>query len=144
MNDVDDTATAQAILDAALRGRHVTRVMLDAAVTLQFSEYGHATIELKLETAFELTDQGVQRSILPEHLGEDAGVVASLFGQVVEAVDVEPENELVVTFVGGGGLRAPKHGDFESWSLVSDSGEQVVCLPSGGLAIWTSPIERQD
>jgi hypothetical protein len=141
---VDETVEAARLLTSALVGRDVTRVLLDYAVTLQFWAYGYPTLELKLETEFELLDGRTTEAIRPGQLGQHAARVAGLFGQVVESVALGRDAELRIAFVAGPTVRASMHGDYESWSFVSDTGDQIVCLPSGGVAIWSRPGGREN
>ena len=140
---MDDTATAARLLASALTGRDVTRILLDNAVALQFWAYGQPTLELKLEATFDLLDGVTAHAVEPGQLGQQAAVVAGLFGKVVESVTLGPDNELGISFVSGPTLRARKHGEYESWSFVDETGARVVCLPSGGLAIWSEAPGRQ-
>ncbi|WP_428839421.1 DUF6188 family protein [Blastococcus saxobsidens] len=35
-------------------------------------------------------------------------------------------------------MRCVPEGDYEAWQLDGPDGELIVCLPSGGLAIWSA------
>jgi Family of unknown function (DUF6188) len=134
----EDAKDALAILRPVLIGRSVTRVLLDYAVTLEF--FDRASIaELKIETPFAFVEgHGVKHDIEPANLGADGERVAGLFLGVVAAVGIGSNGTLELDLQDGRSLIVPRHGDFESWSFVDDTGARVICLPSGDLAIWGS------
>jgi hypothetical protein len=137
---VDDARKAEAIMSPGLTGRDVTRVLLDFAVTLQFWSLDHPTVELKLQTPFDVVSgDGSRLTINPERPADAARQVTELHMGVVAQVGILPGDELRLSFADGRAIVAPPDSRYESWSYASDDGWLVVCLPGGGLAIWTPP-----
>jgi hypothetical protein len=130
-------AAAAELMSQGVVGRAITRLLLDFSVTLQAYVLGLPTVEIKLETPFEVlgaADEPV--SIHPENLGDRAIEVAALFGAVIREVSVEATGILTVSFDDGQTIKAPPDASYESWSYVSDNGGRVICTPGGELAIW--------
>ena len=57
-----------------------------------------------------------------------------LGGDVTDAA-VSDTDELVVA-ISGITVRCGSTADYEAWPVNGPAGELVVCMPSGGLAIW--------
>ena len=134
---MDDAGTAEAIISRGLIGRRVTRVLLDYAVTLQLSSHGKPTIELKLETQFGLVKADRSRlTVKPGDLADAAREVAELHARTIAEVAILAAGELRLGLDDGRTIFAPPGDPYESWSYVSEDGGRVICMPSGGLAIW--------
>lgn len=136
---MDDVRRAEAVLSSGLTGREVTRVLLDFAVTLQFWSLDRPTVELKLETPFDLVSRdGSRLTVDPGRLADAARQVTELHMGTVARVEISAGDELRLGFADGRAIAAPPDTQFESWSYTSDDGGRVICLPGSGLAIVTS------
>ena len=60
----------------------------------------------------------------------------SLFNQRVQNAETDGAGRLEVVFGDGHVLTAEPDGDYEAWDFNGPRGEKVICLPSGGLAVW--------
>jgi len=131
-----DESRASKLLESAVVGQRVTRVLIDYSVTLEFADRA-PVCRLSFETPFSivLRDE-METTVTPGQLeGVEADVVR-LFEAVVQSVRVDTGGRLVMELEGERRIDAGRHGAYESWSFVDDDGRQVVCLPSGGLAIF--------
>jgi len=81
---------------------------------------------------------GSAARIDPAVKGRDYSAAIDLFECVIVDVAIDDASTLTITFNNGDVLSAPKDGNYESWSYVDDVGGRVICLPSGGLAIWSA------
>jgi hypothetical protein len=139
MNSEVTTANAHNTMASGARGRAVTRVLLDHAVTLQLWQLGKPTMEFKLERSFDHTAvDGATCSIDPEELGVEAVEVAGLFGAVLREVGVTRTGGLTLVFEDGRRIHAAPDDAFESWSYVSEDGGRVISMPGGELSTWES------
>ena len=128
-----DDALATDVMAEGLVGREVTRLLLDAAVTLQLYEAGGRTAELRLSAPFVLTGaDGAEAWIDPEALGPTARLVAALHGAIVGTVQVRA-GRLAVGFTGGRRLAIDADPHYEAWAYSCTGGGSVTCLPGGGV-----------
>jgi hypothetical protein len=72
--------------------------------------------------------------VAPYGLDGLALLVPLLGGDVTDAA-VSDTDELVVA-ISGTTVRCGSTPDYEAWTFNGPAGELVVCMPSGGLAIW--------
>ena len=71
---------------------------------------------------------GTPKSVLP---------LQAMIGQAVtEADSSEAVGSLVLHFDDGTLLTIEPDQEYEAWTAAGPSGEKLVCLPGGGLAIW--------
>ena len=122
-------------------GLSVTNVQLDYAVTLTCWDMKRGSASFRLEEAFDLVEAtGRVTRIDPEHIGSGAILVAALHTATVEGVDVDSEGALRLTFADGRSIRAEPDPAFESWSYVDGHNGRVICMPGGGLAVWSPEV----
>lgn len=118
----------------AVTGGVLATAEADYAVILKFSNGW----EIRIESPFGLRppvgqalvdlDPESSKSVLP---------LQAIIGQVVtEADSSEAVGSLVLHFDGGTLLTVEPDQEYEAWTSTGPSGEKLVCLPGGGLAIW--------
>ena len=135
--DADDAAQSSAMMAAGAAGRTVTRILIDFAVTLQFSELKRPSATFVLEAPFGLAAAGAEPvDVHPGELGQQAVAVAALFGAVLREVDANQTGVLTLRFEDGSTIEARPDPRYESWSYVSDDGGRVICAPGGRLDSW--------
>lgn len=118
----------------AVSGGVLTAADADYAIVLKFSNGW----EIRIESPFALRppageavadlDPESPKSILPLQV---------LIGQAVtEAESSETVGRLVLCFDDRTVLTIEPDQEYEAWTSTGPSGEKLVCLPGGGLAIW--------
>jgi hypothetical protein len=131
---VDDFTASAELMNAALRGRKVTRLAIDYVVKLEFTEPGpYAAISLS--SRFHLRGaSGASDDIDPAHPETVAPVLSLVRSQLSEVAIADP-GVLTASFADGRTLIIGP-GDYEAWEFVGPGHSRVVCLPGGGLAYW--------
>jgi hypothetical protein len=115
----------------------VTQCQVDCAFSLTFQAENNEFAHIRIEQPFDLwsADQHWQLSAAddPTALGPALG----LLHQTVRFAHVSTSGILELEF-SSMRLHAPPdpHGNYEAWSISGVNGTAMVCLPSGGLAVW--------
>ena len=127
-------------MELALVGQEVGRLCLDYAVVI---ETVNAT-ELRIESPFQFSSAGSAQllEVHPDRLNETGSAVVGLLRQQIVDASVSNLGELYHRFAHGERLQCPPDAKFEAWTLVTASGERMVCLPGGGVAHWPSASSR--
>ncbi len=113
----DDVEIANRIIRPSLIGHTVTRVLLDASVTLQFAPPAPGA-ELRLGHRFRISSSdGTEFEIDPENLGRQAEYAAGLFLAEVADVNVTQGFVLEVRFADGTTLTAPPDDAYEIMAI---------------------------
>lgn len=120
----------------SLTGQEVSRLSLDYAVVLVMLD----GTELRIETPFQFSSADLSQSteVRPDRLDETAWFLVSLLRQQVASSSIAESGELSLRFARGQHLECPPDAEFEAWTLVTSSGERIVCIPGGGFAHWDS------
>jgi hypothetical protein len=137
---VDDFASADAVISEALGGAQVSRLVIDYRFRLQFEVDGSA-VWLALSTPFVLTVYGAGSPIDPEDTSSLLPALRLLHDKIAR-VSVSPPGILAVSFDSGSTLRIAPDPNYEAWEYIGPSHAQVICLPGGGLAIWSGESGR--
>lgn len=66
-----------------------------------------------------------------------------LLNEEVRFADVAPDGTLAVGFAAGA-LRCLPGATHEAWDFTKVTGEMVVCMPGGALAVWSGRKRSQD
>jgi hypothetical protein len=121
-------------MEYLLEGQVVTRVCLDHSVTLLTTDGS----ELKLESAFSIAppNSSPPGEVRPPNLETTAELVVRLLHQQIALVTVTTRGHLTLQFASGHVVACSPSEVFEAWTLTSSAGEQIICLPGGGLARW--------
>lgn len=124
----EDALTAQQLLNA-LVGRRLGQLGVGVGqVTLEFD--GHHFI------ALEGAVEGGGRMATPQAL-DGLALLLPMLNEVVRDVSVEDGGGLLLT-VGDVRLRCDALERYEAWNYSAPGGQLVVCLPGGGLSVWSN------
>ena len=125
-------------MDLGFAGQKLTGHDVGFTVRLEFS----GGYEVRVETAFTVGTTHGDHPVVP---GEDddavATVVNSLAGRVVTVATADDAGGLRIDFDGGFRVFAEADPDYEAWTVAGPGGMKVVCLPGGGLSVWSPPAE---
>jgi hypothetical protein len=118
----------------SLQGHDVSRICFDYAVVIEAIN----GTEVRIETPFQLwaADSGHRDEVHPDRVAETGSAVVSLLRQKVVEASVGESGGLRLRFASGQRLECPPDEKFEAWTLVTASGERMVCRPGGGVAHW--------
>jgi hypothetical protein len=121
-------------MDLSLRGQEVSRICFDYAVVIEATN----GTEVRIGTPFQLwaAELGHRDEVRPERVAEMGSTVVSLLRQKVVEASVGESGGLRLRFASGQRLECPPDERFEAWTLVTASGERMVCMPGGGIARW--------
>jgi hypothetical protein len=121
-------------MDLGLIGQKIVAAEFGYTVSLEFS----GGFEVRVETGFILRAHDGERRVVP---GEDAGAGAArlgdLTGQVATAAIADDTGTLRMELDGGTRLLVEPDPAYEAWTLAGPGGLKVVCLPGGGLSVWS-------
>jgi len=122
-------------MEYSLEGQEVSRLCFDYAVVIETVD----GTELRIETPFRLSsaDSTHLDEVHPDRLDEMGSVVVGLLRQQIVRASIDESGALSLRFARGQRLECPPDPKFEAWTLVTASGEQMVCLPGGGVAHWS-------
>jgi hypothetical protein len=108
--------------------------LVDYAFSLRFFE-DNQTAVVRIEGDFTIFGHELTHRLDPS-VPRDLGPALSLFGQVVRSASASTEGRLEIAFVDGRILSVEPDDMYEAWQITGPGGMLVVCIPSGGLAIW--------
>lgn len=116
-----------------LAGQAISRVTFDHAVSFLSGD-----MVLRIETPFELhTSAGPPATVDPEDAATQATALVGLFRATIESADVEEDGTLRLGISDGRAIVVRPDDDYEAWTFAGAEGEQVVCLPGGGVTTWS-------
>lgn len=121
-------------VDLRLAGRTVSRCYVDDAFGIQLLEDG-PEVDLRLGGPFVVGDGITEWRAHAETMSNLDKALAIVHRTLTRAV-ARADGTLAIELSGGLTIRVPPNPPYESWTLASADGMKVVCLPSGGLAIW--------
>jgi hypothetical protein len=127
-----------------LLDKTVCRFRVDSELKLDFLEPQEEETVIIIKGEFQL-QIGDTVHIMDAEKPTTLGPVFSLYRKPVKsAMAYHKDGRLELQFWNGDTLRIPPdpHQNFESWEIKGVRGLQVVCMPSGGLAVW-SPEESE-
>lgn len=118
----------------SIQGQQVQRLCFDYAVSIETSDGA----VLRIETPFQLSQSGEDpfQTVDPEHLEQSGSSLFSLINGEIGSASISDWGALSIRFAKGQLLLCEPNSQFEAWSIASPSGEQMVCLPGGGVAVW--------
>jgi hypothetical protein len=93
--------------------------------------------EITLGTAFNLTLEGNEYSLDPEHRS-DLGPFLAVYPATIVSAIISPDLGLQVQFTNGAQIEIPQDPNYEGWQIAGPGSRLIVCPPAGGsgLAIW--------
>ena len=94
--------------------------------------------KLTIEGPFTVTPPDATAETCCEAL--DEFVIVTVPGLLVnQAADatIGEDRQLTLRFAGGTTLTVPPDDKYEAWQLRDDTGLLIVCMPGGGLAVWS-------
>jgi hypothetical protein len=117
-------------LAKALLGHTLDQLCVgDGDMQLNFT----GNFNITLESAISVVQ--TEEVVAPPYALEGIALLLPLLNSEVTDVVISDSGDLVVTF-GETTVRCGGGSGFEPWHFSGPSGEKVVSLPSGGLAIW--------
>ena len=118
----------------AVTGGILTTAEADYATILKFSNGW----EIRIESPFGLRPPvgEVLVDLDPENPKSVLPLQALIGHTIAEAESSEAVGRLVLHFDDGTVLTIEPDQEYEAWTAAGPSGEKLVCLPGGGLAIW--------
>lgn len=117
-----------------LRHETVTMVSFDSSLYLLFGNAG----QLQIETPLTLNDPDGARTWSDGEPGAVTGALVNLVGTTVEGVDAdEVTGALAVRFTDGRRIDVRADDRYEAWTFAGPRGHKVVCVPGGGLTVWS-------
>ena len=121
--------------DLPIRGRSVTRCLIDHAFGLQFWS-PETTFDLRIEGPFSLCTPDLgETAITPSQVLSQAPAL-QLFRKEVCSARAHKGGRLEILFSEGIELRASPSALYEAWEIVG-GGQRLVSCPGGGLTVWT-------
>jgi hypothetical protein len=122
------------MMDLGFAGQKVTATEFGYAVRVEFS----GGYEIDVEVGFTLHTGNGDHHIIPgENAQRDAALLDELIGQVAIVATAADDGGLRVDLDGGAGLWVEADPDYEAWTFTGPGGAKVVCLPGGGLSVWS-------
>lgn len=116
-------------------GTVVTQLRFDFAFTLAFD----ADIQIRIETGFTVASPGGELETFdPEADLARMGSLLTLHQAEVRTAGTDEIGNLRLDFSDGRALQCRPHQQYEAWNLSGKDGLLYVCLPGGGLAIWSA------
>lgn len=116
-----------------LEGRSVTQLEIDFRLTLHFWESGSETTSVVIENQFALHGDGRQFLVDPESPSSLAPTL-SLLRRKVEYAKAAFDGSLEIRFEGGYTAWIAAHESYESWQVILEGGEMLVCVPGGAIS----------
>lgn len=114
--------------------RTVTAVTFDYAVSFTFDAASH----LRIEGVFSLQLPGAptEISVAPDQPGEAASGLTALHNTLLTQASCTDAGTLRISFSNGASITVAPSPPYEAWTFTTPL-QSLVCLPSGGLAIWS-------
>ena len=133
----DPETLAREPSDLGACGAPIIRIAFDHGLVVTTED----AAELRIEGAFLLRqahgvlriDPGEGRPAVPGRWDDPPD------GEFLMTAAADRHGMLSVGFNTGWRLRVPPDEQFEAWTFTGASGEKVVCMPGGELAIWRAP-----
>lgn len=119
-----------------LDGVRISSVQVDSQLTFHAEDF-----QLVCELGFAV-EQGERSDwVVP---GDTATVLPAvmLFNRRLEGAIAYKNGMLRLLFEDGSTLRALPHESYEAWNLNGADGLNIVCMPGGDLAVWSTPEQR--
>lgn len=120
-----------------MAGQEVSRVCFDWAITLEFLD-GFPETSIRIGGKIRLQVGTEEVEIDPE-VSASAGRAVVLVRKRAAAGIALRDGTLRIVFSDGTKIAASPSSPYEAWELSASNGLKLVCLPSGGLAVWDSP-----
>src|SRR5581483_11372367 len=134
MPALDDSAILAMIAFAGLRGGSIFQIRIDHAFSILGGRSQDWLVRFEGDFRMEVENRAFQ--VFPGRL-ETIGEALSVFERRIEAIDVRLDGQLTVTFGEGCRILAGFSPLCEAWEAAGPVGAKVVCVPGGGLAVWT-------
>ena len=64
------------------------------------------------------------------------GQVRKMVGETIGRVHIEGAGELNIELTAGIRIIVPSNERYESWQILGDKGDLIVCMPGGELGVW--------
>ena len=120
-----------------LRGKAVTRCIIDNAIGLDFIEEGKRST-IRIESSFVIRGNGPDKSLSVARV-EDMGRALVLIGKTVLKALARGDGALGVTFDDGTILSVPPNPSTGAWEFAGSDRSVVVSNPGGGLSMFIEP-----
>lgn len=120
------------------RGMQVDQICVSYQLSLVLDGGAEVTVEtpaLLTVGSFSAPDARAVE-LVPER--QDVAAALHLFGSKVLSSVAFKSGSLRVVFDGGLHLDVSPDPKYEAWALTGPLGLRIVCMPGGGLAVWTS------
>jgi len=124
-----------------VEGHRVTRLVVDYAVAFEFQDVKEQ-YTIRIEGEFRIDQGGAESRCLLDH-PSTLGAATTLLHDQVRTAEARQSGELVLCLESGAVLRVAPAETIEAWEMFGSSGARVVCLPGGGLAVWSGTAARQ-
>ena len=122
-----------------LRGKTVSRCIVDAAFAIDFIEEGRRST-IRIEGRFLLRERGEDMPLAAGRV-EDMGKALVLIGKTVSKALARGTGALEVTFDDGTELSVPPNPSIDAWEFAGPDRSIVGSLAGGGLSTWAK-VER--
>lgn len=117
-----------------LQNQTVTMVSFDSSLYLLFGNAG----QIQIETPLTLTDPDGVRIWSEGEPGAVTGALVHLMWAILEGVDVdEVTGALRIRFTDGRRIDVRPDDRYEAWNFAGARGHKIVCVPGGGLTVWS-------
>lgn len=122
-------------------GYEINCFLIDEAISIRLAN-GPSTAMLRIEEAFHLMHGETQCFL---RAGQFAGIehLFALLHRPIISATVGETGRLDLAIDGGAYLVVEPDQQYEAWTLSADNGLLVVCLPGGGVGVWTPSSESQ-
>ncbi|GAB2454800.1 hypothetical protein GCM10027187_23770 [Streptosporangium sandarakinum] len=121
-------------MDLKLQSQSVVRICFDNALTIITDE--DFEIRIEVESLIRIVNNG-QVKFYPGHPENAASYLVQLLGKKISISESTEGGNLIVKFDGGLDLTVDFDAKYEAWEISGPKGWRVVCMPGGGIAVWS-------
>ncbi|MEM9410751.1 MAG: DUF6188 family protein [Planctomycetota bacterium] len=115
------------------REQQITRVSFDFSISFTF-DHG---AELFVENNLDVLDGDRINQIKTADFTSFAGLIVGLLNRTVSFATTSDEGVLMLKFDSQLTIEVKPSEAFEAWSYNENGSRKIVCMPGGGLAIWS-------
>ena len=126
------------MMDLGMQGQELLSATAEYTVSLEFT----GRFFVQIESPFVLrTPSGTVQLSPDEDPKERFEPLQGLVGQNVNDAVADDAGVLKLTFENGAELSVSPDGEYEAWTMAGPRGMTVVCMPSGGITVWSPDPE---
>ena len=125
----------------------VVQICFDYSVTLNIGNTSPVYFGIGIANRFSFMDAGKIHAVDVNADPFSGSALLALRNRVVHEIAIAPEEGVLhIRFAGDAAIVVEANPQYEAWQLVfSEAGQEsrVICMPGGGLSIWSPSDERE-